>query len=162
MQANGLNWIENYTYDGYGNLLQMNPTGTAKAPSMNLAVALDSNGVPTNRINAQSVTYDNNGTETPGFGGLSLGYDAVNRVTSAGNGAFNHYAYDSGNLRIYAESASGAETIYFYSVDGKKLAAYTYAITQEYGNQGPLVVQLDAGERDAYFLGKLSRRRASR
>ena len=29
VQANGLNWSEQYTYDGYGNLTQMSPTGGA-------------------------------------------------------------------------------------------------------------------------------------
>ena len=53
--ASGKNWGETYTYDGYGNLTQMNPTGTAGAPSLSVNVALDSNNVPTNRIAATGV-----------------------------------------------------------------------------------------------------------
>jgi hypothetical protein len=53
--ATGKNWGETYTYDGYGNLTQMSPTGTAGAPSLSVNVALDSNNVPTNRIAATGV-----------------------------------------------------------------------------------------------------------
>ncbi len=35
-----------------------------------------SNNVPTNRISATGVAYDNNGNQTAGFGGLTLTYDA--------------------------------------------------------------------------------------
>ena len=62
------------------------------------------------------------------------------------------YAYDSSNLRVYGRNASGAETIYFYGVDGKKLATYTYAIIT-YGG-GP-EIQLTQQSANVYFLGKL-------
>ena len=37
------------------------------------------NNVPTNRIQATGVTYDNNGNQTAGFGGLTFSYDRANR-----------------------------------------------------------------------------------
>jgi YD repeat-containing protein len=113
LTASGKNWGETYTYDGYGNMTQMAPTGTAGAPSLSLSVALNSNNVPTNRISATGVMYDNNGNQTLGFGGLSLSYDAANRVTTVSGSQSAAYAYDSGNHRIYTRNASGAETIYF-------------------------------------------------
>jgi len=84
LSASGKNWGETYTYDGYGNLTQMSPSGTAGAPSLSLTVALNSNNVPTNRINATGVSYDNNGNQTAGFGGLSMTYDLANRVSAVG------------------------------------------------------------------------------
>ncbi len=79
-------------------------------------------------------------------------YDKANRITAVSGSASASYAYDSDNLRIYAENASGAETIYFYGVDGKKLATYTYTmITYE----GYSEVQLTQQSENVYFLGKL-------
>ena len=136
-------------------MLQMNPTGTTNAPAMSLTVALDANNVPTNRINAPSVTYDSSGNQTMGFF-LTMNYDVANRVSSVtSSGSTTNYAYDSGNRRIYAGTVGGAETIYFYGADGAKLAAYTYTIVQQYGNQGPLVVQMAQQSTNVYFLGKL-------
>ena len=84
--------------------------------------------MPTNRINAAGVSYDNNGNVTAGFAGLSLTYDAANRPTAVGGSQSAAYAYDTSNQRIYSRNAGGAETIYFYGADGRKLAAYTYTI----------------------------------
>jgi RHS repeat-associated protein len=155
LQASGKNWGESYVYDGYGNLTQMNPTGTAGAPSLNVSVALDANNVPTNRISATGVSYDNNGNQTLGFGGVHLSYDAVNRVGTAmlGSQSYN-YGYDSDNRRIYSRNASGTETIYFYGVDGKKLATYTIGFTQVPNNQG-YTMQLNYQSNNVYFVGRL-------
>jgi YD repeat-containing protein len=120
--AAGSSWGETYTYDGYGNMTQMSPTGTTGAPSLSLTVALNASNVPTNRINATGVSYDNNGNQTAGFGGLSLGYDAANRMISVGGSQSAAYAYDSSNLRVYSRNATGAETVYFYGAGGTKLA----------------------------------------
>jgi len=60
-------WGEKYVYDGYGNLIQMNPTSGAP-PSMNLTVQTDANGVPTNQITG---SYDSNGN-LKGFASTSL------------------------------------------------------------------------------------------
>ena len=157
--ASGKNWGETYAYDGYGNLTQMNPTGTAGAPSLSLTVALDSNNVPTNRIAATGVSYDNNGNQTAGFGGLLLGYDAANRVTGVGGSQGGTYAYDSDNRRIYRQDASGTETIYFYGVDGKKLATYTIGFTKTTGYLGDTdyTMQLNYQSGNVYFAGRLIR-----
>ena len=154
LSASGNNWGETYTYDGYGNLTQMAPTGTAGAPSLSLSVALDANNVPTNRINATGVSYDNNGNQTAGFGGLSLTYDKGNRVTAVGGSQSAAYAYDSDNRRIYSRDAGGNETIYFYGADGTKLASYTYTIITYSGNGNP-EIQLTQRSENVYFLGKL-------
>ncbi len=103
--ASGKNWSETYTYDGYGNLTQM--------PPLNLTVALDANNVPTNRISAAGVMYDNNGNQTQGFGGYAFTYDAANRVTAVSGTGTAAYAYDSDNRRIYSRNASGAGLDYF-------------------------------------------------
>ncbi len=150
--ASGKNWGETYFYDGYGNLTNMLPTGTAGAPSLNLTVALDANNVPTNRINATGVGYDANGNQTQGFAGYTFTYDVANRVTAVSGTGTAAYGYDSDNRRIYSRSASGAETICFYGVDGKKLAAYTPGIIT-YG--GFPEVQLSMQTYNVYFLGKL-------
>ena len=119
--ASGANWTENYVYDGYGNLTQMNPSGTAQGmPSLNLTVALDANNVPNNRIAGGS---DNNGNQSGGVAGTSLQYDVANRVSEV-NGS-SYYGYDSDNRRIYYRNASGGETIYLYGADGRKLTSYT-------------------------------------
>jgi RHS repeat-associated protein len=152
VEADGLKWGETYTYDGYGNLTQMNPSGTAGAPSLSLTVALDANNVPTNRINASGVTYDNNGNQTLGFGNLSLTYDAANRISAVGGIQTAAYAYDSDNRRIYSRNANGIEAMYFYGVDGKTLATYTYAIVTSNGSPE---VQLMQQSDNVYFLGKL-------
>jgi RHS repeat-associated protein len=130
----------------------MLPTGTAGAPSLNLTVALDANNVPTNRINATGVGYDANGNQTQGFAGYTFTYDVANRITAVSGTRTAAYGYDSDNRRIYSRSASGAETIYFYGVDGKKLAAYTPSIIT-YG--GFPEVQLSMQTYNVYFLGKL-------
>jgi RHS repeat-associated protein len=149
LSASATSWGETYGYDGYGNLTQMNPSGTG-APTLSVNVALDSNNVPTNRIAAQGVMYDNNGNQTQGFG-LAMTYDVANRLSAVGNGTFSYYAYDSDNRRIYSRNASGSETIYFYGADGMKIATYTYAMITYEGNAE---IQLTQQSQNVYFLGK--------
>ena len=153
--AAGKNWGETYTYDGYGNLTQMNPSGTAGAPALNVTVALDANGVPTNRIAATGVSYDNNGNQTAGFGGLLMSYDAANRLAAVGGSQSAAYLYDPDNRRIYSRDASGNETIYFYGADGRKLTSYTITFPTVYGL---LVLQLNPAansDGNVYFAGGL-------
>ncbi len=142
-------WSAGYTYDGYGNLFQISGIGP---PSVNLTVQVDGNNVPTNRIVATGATYDNNGNQTAGFGGLTFSYDRANRMVGVGGSAAESYWYDSSNLRVYSRNASGAETIYFYGADGTKLATYTYSIITYQG--GP-EIQLTQQSANVYFLGKL-------
>jgi RHS repeat-associated protein len=152
LTATGATWSEGYVYDGYGNLTHMNPI-SGSGPTLSLSLALDANNVPTNQI--VGVSYDNNGNQTSGFVGLSMTYDAANRMIAVGGSQSAAYAYDSDNRRIYSRNASGSETIYFYGVDGKKLATYTYAIATNSGTGNVPEVQLTQQSENVYFLGKL-------
>jgi RHS repeat-associated protein len=148
LSAAGKSWGETYTYDGFGNLTQMQPTGTAGAPSLSVTV-----DATTNRLTASGAQYDKNGNLLTGFPGIELQYDTANRVSevmeSAGN---SYYLYDSDNRRIYYRNASNSETIYFYGADGTKLATYTYTIIPNNGNP---VIQFTQQSANVYFLGKL-------
>jgi YD repeat-containing protein len=157
--ATAQNWGETYTYDGYGNLTQMSPSGTAGAPALSVTVALDANGNPTNRISATGAAYDNNGNQTAGFGGLSLTYDAANRISAVGGSQSAAYAYDSDNRRIYHRDANNNETIYFYGADGKKLATYTCTVT--YGAMDQITIQLTQQSQTCTSWASCSWRRAT-
>jgi RHS repeat-associated protein len=131
----------------------MNPTGGA--PTLSVSVALDQNNVPNNRITASGVSYDNNGNLTLGFGNIGPEYDAANRVSQVWmNGQPNtYYGYDPDNHRVYSGGTGhGADTIYLYGVDGKKLATYTTTFTGSY----PLYkMQLNCQSDNVYFGGRL-------
>jgi hypothetical protein len=140
------NWGETYTYDGFGNMTQMAPSGTAGAPS--LSVTVNAN---TNRLTPSGTLYDNNGNLLTGFPGIELQYDMANRVSEVMEGAGNSfYGYDSDNRRIYYRNTSNSETIYFYGADGKKLATYTYTIITYNGNPE---IQLTEQSKNVYFAG---------
>ena len=154
LQANGSNWTENYVYDGYGNLTQMNPSGTANGmPSIQLTMAVDANNVPNNRVTGWA---DANGNQTGGFAGTSLIYDTANHVSQVqANSQNSYYWYDPDNRRIYYKNASGAETIYFYEAGGKRLATYTYAIVTNTMTGGNPEIQLTQQSTNVYFAGRL-------
>ena len=140
--ASNKNWTEAYSYDGFGNLTGMTPTGTAGAPSLSLT--LDAS---TNRVSGPgNVSYDANGnlTGTPLW---ALAYDVANRVVLANYS--NVYLYDSDNRRIYYRATSGVETVYVYGASGEKLAAYTV------GGVSNNVVQLTLQSQNVYFAGRL-------
>jgi RHS repeat-associated protein len=144
--ASGKNWGETYTYDGFGNMTQMAPTGTAGAPS--LSVTVNAN---TNRLTPSGTQYDNNGNLLTGFPGIELVYDLANRVSEVmTDDQTSYYGYDSDNRRIYYRNGSGSETIYFYGADGKKLATYTYAIITYSGSPE---IQLTEQSKNVYFVG---------
>jgi RHS repeat-associated protein len=154
LQAQGSNWTENYLYDGYGNLTQMNPSGTANGmPSIQLTMAVDANNVPNNRVTGWA---DANGNQTAGFAGTSLIYDTANHVSQVqANGQNSYYWYDPDNRRIYYKNAGSAETIYFYGADGTKLATYTYAIVTNTMTGGNPEIQLTQQSTNVYFAGRL-------
>jgi RHS repeat-associated protein len=146
--ASGKNWGETYTYDGFGNMTQMAPTGTAGAPSLSATV-----NAATNRLTPSGAQYDNKGNLLTGFPGIELVYDLANRVSEVMEGAGNsYYGYDSDNRRIYYRNTSNNETIYFYGADGKKLATYTYTIIQ-YQTQDDPEIQLMEQSKNVYFAG---------
>jgi RHS repeat-associated protein len=148
LAASGKNWGETYAYDGFGNLLQMSPTGTAGAPSLSVMV-----GSTTNRLTTQGAVYDNNRNLTSGLGGLSLVYDTDNRLTEVENSVGDYYyAYDSDNHRIYYRNASNSETIYFYGADGRKITSYTMTFLA-YG--AGIQMNPAAGGGNVYFAGIL-------
>jgi RHS repeat-associated protein len=148
LSASGKNWGETYAYDGWGNLLQMNPTGTAGAPSLSVTV-----GATTNRVASVDVQYDNNGNLTLGFAGLSLGYDTANRVTEVvSSGGDYYYAYDSDNRRIYYRDNNNNETIYFYGADGRKISSYTMTFIS---NPNSIQMNPAPGGGNVYFAGTL-------
>jgi hypothetical protein len=148
LAASGKNWGETYAYDGFGNLLQMSPTGTAGAPSLSVTV-----GSTTNRLATQGVVYDSNGNLTSGLGGLSLVYDTDNRLAEVENSVGDYYyAYDSDNRRIYYRNASNNETIYFYGADGRKITSYTMTFLA-YG--AGIQMNPAAGGGNVYFAGIL-------
>jgi len=140
--ASNKNWTEAYSYDGFGNLTGMAPTGTAGAPSLSLT--LDPG---TNRVTGPgSVSYDANGN-LQGTALWALAYDVANRVVLANYA--NTYLYDSDNRRIYYRAASGVETVYVYGAGGEKLAAYTI------GGVSNNVVQLTLQSQNVYLAGRL-------
>ena len=134
--------------NGCGNLLGI--AGSGGPPSISLTAAVNASNVPTNQIQATGVTYDNNGNQTAGFGGLTFSYDAANRMTAVGGSASEAYWYDSSNLRVYGRNASGAETIYFYGADGNE-AGYLY-VHDHHVRRRPRD-PVDAAERERVFSG---------
>ena len=143
-----LNWEEQYGYDGFGNLTQMTPKqGSGPTLSVNVDPA-------TNRISPTGVLYDNNGNTayTPS---MTLYDDTLNRLNrlSINTGANAYYGYDPSNLRVYYRDPSNTEWIYFYGVDGKKLAVFQIAgFPTEYGAR---VIQFTQQTRNLYFTGIL-------
>ena len=141
--ATAQNWGETYGYDGFGNLTQMSPSGTAGAPTLSVTV-----DPTTNRITpGLQVSYDNNGNMTQGG---YLAYDVANRMKSAiVEGGTIYYGYDSANRRIYYRSTSNAETIYLYGADGKKLGTYTVSSVTN------TAIQFTQQSTNVYFAGRL-------
>ena len=124
-------WGQSFAYDGFGNLTDKTPT-VGSAPSLH--VTFDAG---TNRQNG--VTYDANGNPA------SLGtFDVENRVLSM-NGFFS--VYDHRGKRITKAWGSNVE-MYFYGIDGRKLATYTCGTTNFQFTCGSPVF-------DTYWKGKL-------
>jgi RHS repeat-associated protein len=134
----GPEWGQSYAYDGFGNRTSVTVTkGTA--PSGNLTY----DGM-TNRITNSGFSYDANGNLTATPGGITMGYDAENRLAwHHGPGLNEYYGYGPGNQRIWKSPAPDSEReVYFYGVDGRKLAAYRVS---DLANLGERV----------YFAGRL-------
>jgi RHS repeat-associated protein len=118
--ATGSGWSQSYQYDGFGNLLARNATGTA--PGSTFAV-----DPATNRLGGYA--YDNNGNL------LSVGYqyDAENRLVQANSGGAQYF-YDSQNKRIWQgnyawDDTSGiwnfvSEVFNVYGANGQMLGSY--------------------------------------
>ena len=116
-------WGETYGFDAFGNLLSK--TGSGGAPSLSQSV-----NTATNQIVGQSYDANGNQSGTP-LVGVTVGYDAENRVASASGGV--QYAYDSRNKRVWRSILSGgnlAQQVYVYGVDGQKIGTYTFTLGQ--------------------------------
>src|SRR5271165_6872857 len=142
-----LEWGQNFSYDGFGNLYQKNVT-QGSAPTLSVTV-----NAATNQISGYG--YDSNGNTTymPGSSPLYMGYDVENRMTSATEYSIPQelYAYDPGNRRAWkgAVNSSGvitAEEMYFYDPSGKKLGTYV----AQFGSPGQWIatdLQVHFGKR---------------
>jgi RHS repeat-associated protein len=134
-------WSETYTYDGFGNLTDKNVTG-GSAPSLHVTV--DS---ATNRFTGGGYTYDANGN-TKTTGGMTLAYDAANRVSAVGN---EGYLYGGDNLRMY-KSKNGSEELHVYGAYGERLGVYSI---QAIPGGGPPTYYVTMASTALYFAGRL-------
>ena len=122
-------WSQQFTYDGFGNLIQKNGNN---APN-NLTINVDPT---TNRLTGNGAVYDANGNLTQytnTLANMTFSYDSLNRLATAsgwngGSGNTANYGYDPSNQRVYSNITVGGittETFFFYGADGKKLGAWT-------------------------------------
>ena len=145
-------WSQTFTYDGFGNLTDK--VGTGGAPTNHSPV-----NAATNRLTGYS--YDANGNLiTTGFG-----WDPENRMSYATWGG-TQYAYDSNNKRIWTGNYTcpggfcgpgygwqfQSETVFFYGIDGTRLASYTPQVKYSYGI--PQSIYYLLGEERVYFRKK--------
>ena len=121
-------WSQQFTYDGFGNLIQK--VGS-NAPN-NLTINVDPT---TNRLTGNGAVYDANGNLTQytnTLANMTFSYDSLNRLATAsgwnvGSGNTANYGYDPSNQRVYSSITVGGittETFFFYGADGKKLGAW--------------------------------------
>ncbi|MBN8731760.1 MAG: hypothetical protein J0L64_14550 [Acidobacteria bacterium] len=121
-------WGQNFTYDGWGNLLGAS-VAKGSAPTFSVTV----NGL-TNRITGQS--YDANGNQA--VNGSS--YDVENRLKGAGTYPnYYQYTYDGSNKRVAKSkpltsdedgNVNGEELLMFYGAGGERLAEFTMSIVK--------------------------------
>ena len=122
-------WGQNFTYDGWGNLLGAS-VAKGSAPTFSVTV----NGL-TNRITSQS--YDANGNQAV----TGSSYDVENRLKGAGTYPnYYQYTYDGSNKRVAKSvpltwdsdngTVSGDESLMFYGAGGERLAEFTMSIVK--------------------------------
>ena len=122
-------WGQNFTYDGWGNLLGAS-VAKGSAPTFSVTV----NGL-TNRINGSS--YDANGNQAV----TGSSYDVENRLKGAGTYPnYYQYTYDGSNKRVAKSvpllwdtengTVSGEELLMFYGAGGERLAEFTMSIVK--------------------------------
>jgi RHS repeat-associated protein len=133
-------WNQTLGYDGFGSLVTK--TGSNSPPL----------SIGTNPVNNQVVgqNYDANGNQTS-YNGTSLNYDSENHLLSAVG--LTEYLYDSQGKRIWKGTLSGgsmnAQEVYFYGVDGQKLATYSLGLAYS----GSTVYLTDSNTNLAVFVG---------
>ena len=129
-------WGQSFTYDGFGNMTDKNQT-VGSAPSLH--VTFDP---ATNR--QTGVNYDANGNPTEG-----KIYDVENRII--GEPGYQWYTYDYRGKRITKLMGSTTE-LYFYGIDGRKLATYQCAAGTQQNNYQ---FTYSSPAFDTYWKGKL-------
>jgi RHS repeat-associated protein len=151
----GTAWSQTFTYDPFGNLTAKTGTGTAP---------------PSIPVSAQPSALDANGNVT-GTQGNAYAYDVENRMyeyySTTGTGvAPAYYAYDTQNRRVWQWNGStyaspysttpNSYTVYFYGVNGKRLAAYTLtaAVVWQGNKVQSLTMNSAVLTQDAYFGGR--------
>jgi RHS repeat-associated protein len=151
----GTAWSQTFTYDPFGNLTAKTGTGTAP---------------PSIPVSAQASAVDANGNVT-GTQGNAYAYDVENRMyeyySTTGTGvAPAYYAYDTQNRRVWQWNGStyaspysttpNSYTVYFYGVNGKRLAAYTLTagVVWQGNKVQSLMMSSAVLTQDAYFGGR--------
>jgi RHS repeat-associated protein len=142
--AAGAGWSLSFGYDQYGNMTSEVPTGSA--PGLpNFSSNYDVNN---HQIGA---TYDGDGNPTSSL--LSYAWDGENRALHLNTG---YWSYDPSGKRVKQAGlscntqGSCSNEIYFYGLNGRKLATFNYSITN-----GQLQYWLK--NRNLYFGGKMIR-----
>ena len=153
VSASSAAWSQAYSYDPFGTLTAKTPTGTAP-------------GIPTSAVPSNT---DLNGNVTATYGS-GYNYDVENRMwqyVNTSNGTTTaEFAYDTQNRRVWQWNGSlyaspynttpASYTVYFYGVNGKRLAAYTLTAYPVY--QGSTITSFNMQSavltQDTYFGGK--------
>lgn len=144
-------WGQSHTYDSFGNL-------TAETVTQGSAASVTLAG--SSATNQFGGTYDANGRLATG----GYVYDVENRISHVSGG--NSYAYDTRNRRVWqwngslyapANASPAGYTVYFYGVNGKRLAAYQLSLGAPI-YQHQTIVSLNmistVAQQDAYFGGR--------
>ena len=115
-------WNQNYTYDGFGNLLTKSYAGGSPNPSPAVSLSYSAK----NQITNSGYSYDGNGNlECNGNFPNCATYNVENRVVYSGAyGSQTVYAYDPWGKRVMVNSggSSGTYTWTFYGIMGQPLA----------------------------------------
>ncbi|MEO8050897.1 MAG: RHS repeat-associated core domain-containing protein [Acidobacteriota bacterium] len=109
-QPGSTQWGLGYNYDGFGNLTDQNFI-KGSVPTMHVT------------YNASNNLQTGDTADLNGNIGAGYIYDIENRLVQPGSSATAHYAYDTGNKRVWrGDTSSGLDEITFWA--GKKLATY--------------------------------------
>lgn len=120
--AAGSVWCLKFGYDQYGNRAVTARTSLTQPPSE--PVSFD---ILSNRVTAPALSYDAAGNVLQMPPGLTMTYDAENRLTSGGGGV---YSYDGLGRRVVRQ-ANNVTTVYVYDYAGALAAEY------DVGGAGP-------------------------
>jgi RHS repeat-associated protein len=111
---------QQFGYDGFGNLLSQSAI-FGSSPFMSLAVNPN-----TNQVTGTGVVFDAAGNMTQD-GGVSYGYDSMNRLTSAGTASFSYSPGENKRMVVYSNiSPTPQLNIYLYGPNGKVLSKFLF------------------------------------